>query len=100
AASLAARLREHDAFEDTPAEITTGAADDARSDGKERTNDKSLSILVAEDNEINALLPRVLLTRLGHRPTITSHGAAAVESWAAARTAGQPYDLGLMDVPM
>ena len=100
AASLAARLREHDAFEDTPAEIAAGVADDARSDGKEKTNEKSLSILVAEDNEINALLTRVLLTRLGHRPTIASHGAAAIESWAAARTAGQPYDLVLMDVQM
>jgi CheY-like chemotaxis protein len=59
-----------------------------------------LSILVAEDNEINALLTRVLLTRLGHRPTITSHGEAAVESWAAARATGQPYDLVLMDVQM
>ena len=55
---------------------------------------------MAEDNEINALLTRVLLTRLGHRPTITSHGEAAVESWAAARAAGQPYDLVLMDVQM
>ncbi|MGC1697076.1 MAG: ATP-binding protein [Pseudolabrys sp.] len=100
AASLAARLREQDAFEDMPAEIAAGVADDARSEGKGRTNGKSLSILVAEDNEINALLTRVLLTRLGHRPTITSHGEAAVESWAAARATGQPYDLVLMDVQM
>ena len=31
---------------------------------------QGLSVLVAEDNEINALLARALLTRLGHRPTI------------------------------
>src|SRR5262249_26276813 len=30
---------------------------------------KRPSILVAEDNDINALLARALLTRLGHRPT-------------------------------
>jgi len=59
-----------------------------------------LSILVAEDNDINALLARVLLTKLGHRPVIASTGAAAVESWLSARTAGVPYDLVLMDVHM
>ncbi len=61
---------------------------------------KGLSILVAEDNEINALLVRALLTRLGHRPSIAGDGEAAVESWAAARAAGSPYDLVLMDVQM
>ncbi|MGB8039982.1 MAG: response regulator, partial [Pseudolabrys sp.] len=43
---------------------------------------------------------RALLTRLGHRPTIASNGEDAVESWLAARTAGAPYDLVLMDVQM
>ena len=61
---------------------------------------KGLSILVAEDNEINALLARALLTRLGHRPTIAGNGEAAVQSWTAARAAGAPYDLVLMDVQM
>ena len=61
---------------------------------------KGLSILVAEDNDINALLARALLTRLGHRPTIAGNGAAAFESWLAARAAGAPYDLVLMDVQM
>ncbi len=61
---------------------------------------KGLSILVAEDNEINALLMRSLLTRLGHRPVITVNGLQAVESWLAAETAGAPYDLVLMDVQM
>jgi PAS domain S-box-containing protein len=59
-----------------------------------------LSILVAEDNEINALLMRSLLTRLGHHPVITINGEQAVESWLAAETAGTPYDLVLMDVQM
>ena len=61
---------------------------------------KGLSILVAEDNEINALLARALLVRLGHRPTIAGNGEAAVEAWLAARAAGTPYDLVLMDVQM
>ena len=61
---------------------------------------QSLSILVAEDNEINALLMRSLLTRLGHDVIITTNGEEALESWLAAETAGAPYDLVLMDVQM
>jgi PAS domain S-box-containing protein len=61
---------------------------------------KGLSILVAEDNEINALLMRSLLARLGHDTVIATNGAAALESWAAARSAGTPYDLVLMDIQM
>ncbi|WP_407157353.1 ATP-binding protein [Bradyrhizobium sp. STM 3557] len=61
---------------------------------------QGLSILVAEDNEINALLMRSLLTKLGHRTVIATHGAAALESWLAARSAGAPYDLILMDLQM
>jgi CheY-like chemotaxis protein len=59
-----------------------------------------LSVLVGEDNEINALLARALLLKLGHRPTIAGSGAATIESWLAARAAGTPYDLVLMDVNM
>jgi PAS domain S-box-containing protein len=93
AASLAARLGAEDAFEHSAAEIEVETAEAT-------ANGKGLSILVAEDNEINALLARALLSRLGHRPTIASNGEAAVESWLAARAAGSPYDLVLMDVQM
>jgi PAS domain S-box-containing protein len=61
---------------------------------------RGLSILVAEDNEINALLMRSLLTRLGHHAVITTNGEAALESWLAAKSAGSPYDLVLMDIQM
>jgi CheY-like chemotaxis protein len=60
----------------------------------------SLSVLVAEDNEINALLMRSLLTRLGHHVVIATNGEAVLESWLAARSAGTPYDLILMDIQM
>jgi PAS domain S-box-containing protein len=59
-----------------------------------------LSILVAEDNEINALLMRSLLSRLGHHAVITTNGEEALESWLAAESAGAPYDLVLMDIQM
>ncbi len=61
---------------------------------------RSLAVLVAEDNEINALLTRSLLARLGHRPTLAASGTAALDSWRAAREAGAPYDLVLMDLHM
>jgi PAS domain S-box-containing protein len=60
----------------------------------------ALAILVAEDNDINALLARALLAKLGHRPSIATTGTDAVDSWIAARAAGTPYDLVLMDVQM
>jgi CheY-like chemotaxis protein/two-component sensor histidine kinase len=59
-----------------------------------------LAVLIAEDNEINALLAQALLSKLGHRVTLVSTGAAAFDAWAAADAAGQPYDLLLMDVQM
>jgi len=61
---------------------------------------RGLSILVAEDNEINALLMRSLLTRLGHHAVITTNGEEALESWLSAKSAGAPYDLVLMDIQM
>ncbi len=93
AVSLAARLRPEDAFDHAAAEIAEERA--------EKTPAATgLSILVAEDNEINALLARALLVRLGHRPTIAGNGEAAIESWLSARAADAPYDLVLMDVQM
>src|ERR1700741_4235872 len=67
---------------------------------KANTASRGLSVLVAEDNEINALLMRSLLTRLGHHAVIATNGAEALESWLAAKSAGTPYDLVLMDVQM
>jgi signal transduction histidine kinase/DNA-binding response OmpR family regulator len=59
-----------------------------------------LSVLVAEDNEINALLARALLGRLGHNPTMVESGSAAVAAWHAARDARAPFDLVIMDLHM
>jgi CheY-like chemotaxis protein len=61
---------------------------------------RGLSVLVAEDNEINALLMRSLLNKLGHHAVITTNGEAALESWLAAKSAGTAYDLVLMDIQM
>jgi PAS domain S-box-containing protein len=98
AASLAARLAAPpevaapDIAAETPAETSEHAEPAPAAPG--------LSILVAEDNEINALLMRSLLGRLGHRAVITTNGEEALESWQAAKSASTPYDLVLMDIQM
>jgi PAS domain S-box-containing protein len=94
AASLAARLV---AAADAAVQSDTG--DEAETPIRPIPG-KGLSILVAEDNDINALLARALLAKLGHRPTVATSGEAAIESWHSARAAGTPYDLVLMDVHM
>lgn len=99
ATSLAARLRAADEFEHALAEAVDDSNEAAKATDAQ-SNSKGLAILVAEDNDVNALLARALLLRLGHRPTIAGNGEAAVEAWAAARAAGTPYDLVLMDVQM
>src|SRR5690606_12031793 len=95
AVSLAARLRPDDMFDQAPAD----AADESTA-AEPAANSEGLSILVAEDNEINAMLARALLTRLGHRPTMAGDGAAAAEARLAARAATAPCDLVLMDVQL
>ena len=94
AASLASRLAAADTFDHSAYEVIAEIAEASA------PATKGLSILVAEDNEINALLARALLTRMGHRPTIAVNGEAAIESWLAARAAGSRYDLVLMDLQM
>ncbi len=95
AISLAARFSSDDAFD-----FEAGAAIEPAEAQSLAPANNGLSILVAEDNEINALLARALLTKLGHRPTMAANGAAAVECWLAARAAGSPFDRVLMDLYM
>jgi PAS domain S-box-containing protein len=100
AASLAARLS-------TTAEIAAPAPRgeilpevSGLAEGRGEPAEKGLSILVAEDNEINALLMRALLAGLGHQTVIAADGEAALEFWLAANSGGIPYDLVLMDIQM
>jgi signal transduction histidine kinase/CheY-like chemotaxis protein len=93
-ASLAAMLRD-----DAPAIAPVDSGAPAEMPAADAPAD-SLSILVVEDNEINALLTRALLTKLGHRPAGVVSGEAAIAAWQTARAAGEPYDLVLMDVHM
>ena len=93
AASLAARFLTADGFDN-------GASNETAETQTTASAGNGLSILCAEDNEINALLLRALLEKLGHRPTMAASGTAAIECWRAARKAGVPFDRVLMDLHM
>ncbi len=58
-------------------------------------SNRPLSILVAEDNEINQTIIKALLDRMGHESTFANNGTEAVE---AAKS--QDFDLILMDIRM
>ena len=101
AASLAARLA---TAPDTAVPDITAPAEAApaplRDPPQSTASASGLSILVAEDNEVNALLMRALLTRLGHHAVIAENGEAALEAWLTASATATPFDLVLMDIQM
>ena len=98
-ASLAARLTGDAAWPAAAAAPTTmpppgiGASAPA-------SPSRARSVLIAEDNEINALLVRTLVARLGHVAQVVPHGEAALAAWRAAHASGSPFDVVLMDVQM
>jgi PAS domain S-box-containing protein len=70
--------------------------------GSERTAEipaaTGLNILLAEDNEINALLARVALGKAGHHVHVVVNGQQAVD--AATASDGRKFDVVLMDLHM
>lgn len=60
-----------------------------------------LEVLLCDDNEINLLLGRSLMERLGHRVTVAADGQRAIQLVGAAIANGEPhYDVILMDLHM
>lgn len=58
-------------------------------------------VLIAEDNEINALLALRVVEKAACEPVVVGNGTAAVEAITAAHfKGGKPFDLVLMDVFM
>ncbi len=57
-------------------------------------------ILLAEDHDINRLLAREMLERLGQRVTVAVDGSEAVAAVLREQRAERPFDLVLMDVQM
>ncbi len=69
-------------------------------EGKRRgTKVTALNVLVAEDNDINALLVRGLLEKAGHVVSRASNGEEVVSMWRE-RAQSDPFDLILMDMQM
>jgi PAS domain S-box-containing protein len=60
---------------------------------------RGLWVLIAEDNEINALLARATLQKAGHRVEVVGNGKAAVEA-VTGLGRRQRYDVVLMDLHM
>jgi two-component system, sensor histidine kinase and response regulator len=58
-------------------------------------HDRSLNVLIAEDNAVNAKLAMVLLRKFGHRVSVAENGAIALTAYAR-----EGFDLILMDVQM
>jgi len=56
---------------------------------------RSLRVLVAEDNHVNQMVVTALLGRLGHRAEVVGNGIEAIDALLRS-----PYDLVLMDVQM
>jgi len=56
---------------------------------------RSLSVLVAEDIELNQIVIKKFLEKMGHRATVVSDGRQAVEYWEDG-----DFDMILMDVQM
>ena len=67
----------------------------AHADRAASTPPHGLRVLVAEDNDVNQLLIRTLLERMGHRAEMVRDGVGALQRVQAAT-----FDLVLMDVHM
>jgi CheY-like chemotaxis protein len=57
-------------------------------------------VLIAEDNDINAMLARATLQKAGHRVEVVGNGKAAVEAVVEAAGHRRRYDVVLMDLHM
>ncbi|MBZ9727231.1 response regulator [Mesorhizobium sp. CO1-1-11] len=60
---------------------------------------QGLSVLIAEDNDINAMLARATLLKAGHRVKVVGNGKAAVEAVTGAGHKHR-FDVVLMDLHM
>ncbi|WEX09544.1 response regulator [Chelativorans sp. AA-79] len=75
----------------------TAPAPDDHARGDATRASRGLKVLVAEDNEINAMLARAALSKAGHSVVLVSNGRAAVE---ALTHPARDYEMVLMDLHM
>ncbi|MBL8672070.1 MAG: PAS-domain containing protein [Alphaproteobacteria bacterium] len=62
---------------------------------RQRSAERTLAVLAAEDNPVNQILIRALLERRGHAVEVVGNGAEAVDAMRR-----RPFDVVLMDVQM
>jgi PAS domain S-box-containing protein len=81
-------------------QVESAAPEKALSEGANAAGDwtAQLNILVAEDNDINALLTRTLLERDGHTVEIARNGKEVLAAMESEN--GKAYDIVLMDLHM
>jgi PAS domain S-box-containing protein len=73
---------------------------DDETEAETRCAEECLSVLLAEDNDINALLARTLLLRAGHEVTHVVNGIQTVVAIESMLKGGKHFDVVLMDVHM
>ena len=89
-----------------PLLVHRGAARGRRSRGRSRSQDVALptgqpdlgerTVLLVEDNEVNAIVVRTFLERMGHKVTSVDSGEEAVAAVATPRV----YDVVVMDISL
>lgn len=77
--------------------LDLAAPDDAQQRPAAEGASARLSVLIAEDNEINAMLARAALSKAGHEVEVVGNGKAAVDALTAP---SRRYDVVLMDLHM
>ncbi len=70
----------------------------ARSPSSERVQLPSLNVLILEDEPRVADGLQRLLVREGHRASRVAVGARVSPVWQSAKTAGEPFDVALLDL--
>jgi two-component system, sensor histidine kinase and response regulator len=81
-----------------PAAIQEFLIEPSHLPGRVKPGEKSLNILLSEDNPVNQMLSIRLLEKAGHRVTLASTGRKAVFAWEHAAAPG--FDIVLMDIQM
>ena len=83
----------------TDTEASSDAAD-AEAPASPGDADRTLHLLLAEDNKINQKVAERMLQKLGYTADLAENGREGLEAVQAAVAAGTPYDVVLMDIQM
>ncbi|NHK28087.1 response regulator [Parvularcula flava] len=78
-----------------PASPQQATRQETGSNQTEPANDRTFRVLLAEDNQINAILASTILRNCGHEVDLVENGREAIEALS-----GSSYDLVLMDMHM